>query len=205
MIVKEAVLETVCGITSRLPDNHAAEIALAGKSNVGKSSFINCLLGRRSLARTSSEPGKTRTINFYHINGSFYLVDLPGYGFARVSMDERQRWADMINRYLDGSRMLRSVFMLVDIRHEPGENDKKMYEWIRSRGYDPVIIATKSDKIKRSQVQKQTAMIRRELGMQSHELCIPFSAQSKQGREEVWEYIDSLVSDDGNQKELQKI
>ena len=194
MIVKEAVLETVCGITSRLPNNQLPEIALAGKSNVGKSSFINCLLNRRALARTSSEPGKTRTIIFYKINSLFYLVDLPGYGFARVSQDERERWARMINRYLDSSKALKAVFMLVDIRHDPGANDKMMYEWIKGRGYTPVIIATKADKIKRSQLARQTAAVRSGLGMQTSEICIPFSSESKQGRDEVWEYIDSLVT-----------
>jgi GTP-binding protein len=194
MIVKEAVLETVCGITSRLPDNDRIEIALAGKSNVGKSSFINCMLNRKALARTSSEPGKTRTINFYRINDLFYFVDLPGYGFARVSQEERERWAGMINRYLEGSKKLKAVFMLVDIRHDPGSNDKMMYDWIHSQGYEPVVIATKLDKIKRSQVAKQVAGVRRGLGMKAHEVCIPFSAESKQGREEVWNYIDSLVT-----------
>jgi GTP-binding protein len=194
MIIKEAVLETVCGITSKLPDNSRIEIALAGKSNVGKSSFINCMLNRKALARTSSEPGKTRTINFYRINDLFYFVDLPGYGFARVSQEEREKWGVMINRYLEGSKMLKAVFMLVDIRHDPGTNDKTMYDWIRSRGYDPVIIATKADKIKRSQLAKQAAAIRRGLGMQAHEVCIPFSSESGQGREEVWDYIEMLVT-----------
>ena len=193
MIVKEAVLETVCGITSKLPVNACPEIALAGKSNVGKSSFINCMLNRKALARTSSEPGKTRTINFYHINDLFYFVDLPGYGFARVSQDEREKWGVMIERYLHGSRALKAVFMLVDIRHDPGDNDKLMYNWIQSQGYDPVIIATKADKIKRSQLSKQVAAVRKGLGMKAGEMCIPFSAESKQGREELWEYIDSLV------------
>ena len=202
MIVKEAVLETVCGITSKLPDNSMIEIVLAGKSNVGKSSFINRMLNRKALARTSSEPGKTRTINFYRINGLFYFVDLPGYGFARVSQEEREKWGVMINRYLERSKALKAVFMLVDIRHDPGANDKTMYEWIRSQGYDPVIIATKADKIKRSQLAKQVAAVRRGLGMQVHEICIPFSSETKQGREEVWDYIDSLVMPQEEQAEV---
>ena len=152
MVIKEVSLETVCGITSKIPDNQLPEIAFAGKSNVGKSSLINGLMNRKSLARTSSQPGKTQTINFYNINHAMYLVDLPGYGYAKVSESERAKWGKMIENYLHTSKQLKAVFLLVDIRHTPGANDKTMYDWIVYQGYRPIIIATKLDKLKRSQV-----------------------------------------------------
>lgn len=141
MIVKSAELETVCGITSKLPDNDLPEIAFAGKSNVGKSSLINGLLNRKSLARTSAQPGKTQTINFYNVNKNLYFVDLPGYGYAKVSVEIRAKWGKMIERYLHGSPQLKKVFLLIDIRHVPSENDCMMYDWIVDNGYEPVIIA----------------------------------------------------------------
>lgn len=193
MIIKRAELETVCGITSRLPENIHQEFAFAGKSNVGKSSMINGMLGRKSLARTSSKPGKTQTINFYHINQSFYFVDLPGYGYAKVSVEVKEKWGKMIERYLKSSQMLKGVFLLVDIRHEPSVNDKTMYDWIVYNGYHPVVIATKLDKINRSQVQKQVKLLRSGLGMEKEEILIPFSAQTKQGRDEIWELMESLM------------
>lgn len=192
MIIKQAELETVCGITSKLPENTQMEVAFAGKSNVGKSSLINGLLNRKSLARTSSQPGKTQTINFYHINDTFYLVDLPGYGYAKVSVEAKRQWGKLIERYLHCSRQLRAVFLLVDIRHAPGENDQMMYDWICHNGFDPIIIATKLDKIKRSQVQKQLKLIREGLGVKPGTVMIPFSAQTKQGREEIWQVIESV-------------
>ncbi|HIT65287.1 MAG TPA: YihA family ribosome biogenesis GTP-binding protein, partial [Candidatus Ventrimonas merdavium] len=154
MIIRKAELETVCGVTSTLPENQLPEFAFAGKSNVGKSSLINGLLNRKSLARTSSQPGKTQTINFYNINDALYFVDLPGYGYAKVSVEVKAKWGKMIERYLKRSRTLQSVFLLIDIRHEPSANDRMMYDWIVENGYRPVVIATKLDKIKRSQVQK---------------------------------------------------
>ncbi len=187
MIIKRAELETVCGITSRLPENIHQEFAFAGKSNVGKSSMINGMLGRKSLARTSSQPGKTQTINFYHINQSFYFVDLPGYGYAKASVEVKAKWGKMVERYLKGSKRLEMVFLLIDIRHEPSENDKIMYDWIVYNGYRPVIVATKVDKLKRSQVPKHVKMVREGLGMEKEDLLIPFSAETKQGREELWE------------------
>ncbi|MDO4297411.1 MAG: ribosome biogenesis GTP-binding protein YihA/YsxC [Lachnospiraceae bacterium] len=192
MIIKNVELETVCGITSRLPENLLAEIAFAGKSNVGKSSMINALVNRKALARTSGQPGKTQTINFYNVNQEVYLVDLPGYGFARVSHSEKEKWGQLIERYLHGSRQLRAVFLLVDIRHEPGENDKMMYEWICHNGYDPIIIATKLDKIKRSQIQKQVKLVKEGLGVKPGTLVIPFSAETKQGREDIWNEIERI-------------
>ena len=193
MIIRSAELETVCGITSKLPENKGYEIAFAGKSNVGKSSLINGLLNRKALARTSSQPGKTQTINFYYINDSFYFVDLPGYGYAKVSVSEREKWGKMIERYLHTSKQLVLVFLLVDIRHEPSANDKMMYDWMVYQGFTPIIIATKLDKIKRSQIQKNVKAIREGLKVKPGTVIIPFSSETKQGRDELWEVIDSFV------------
>ena len=193
MIIKSVNLETVCGVTSRLPENELPEFAFAGKSNVGKSSLINALMNRKAYARTSSQPGKTQTINFYNINNAFYYVDLPGYGYAKVSLEAKEKWGKMIERYLSRSRMLKMVFLLVDIRHDPSANDKSMYDWIVYNGYHPVIIATKLDKINRSQVAKHTKAIRQGLGMAPEDILIPFSAVTKQGREEIWELLEGKL------------
>lgn len=193
MKIKSLELETVCGITSTLPENDKPEIAFAGKSNVGKSSLINALLNRKSFARTSSEPGKTQTINFYNINNAMYCVDLPGYGFAKVSRETQAKWGKMIENYLKKSTVLKAVFLLIDIRHEPGNNDKEMYDWIVYNGFEPIIIATKLDKIKRSQIQKNVKVIKEKLQVKPGTKVIPFSSQTKQGREEVWALIDELV------------
>ena len=193
MVIRNVELETVCGITSKIPDNMLAEIAFAGKANVGKSSLINALMYRKALARTSSQPGKTQTINFYNINNVMYLVDLPGYGFAKAPESERVKWGKMIENYLHKSRQLKAVFLLVDIRHTPSANDKTMYEWIVHQGYRPIIIATKLDKLKRSQVQKCIKEVRNGLGLKGDDLLIPFSAETKQGRDEIWQAMDALV------------
>lgn len=190
--IKSVELETVCGITSTFPENNNIEIAFAGKSNVGKSSLINALVNRKALARTSAQPGKTQTINFYKVNDEVYFVDLPGYGYAKVSEEVKAKWGKLIERYLNESEMLKAVFLLVDIRHEPSANDKSMYEWIVYQGYDPIIIATKLDKINRSQIQKHVKMIKNGLGVKPGTVVIPFSAATKQGREEIWETICSL-------------
>lgn len=190
MHIKSVNLETVCGITSVLPENDKMEIAFAGKSNVGKSSLINSLMNRKSLARTSSQPGKTQTINFYNINEEMYFVDLPGYGYAKVSMSMKEQWAKLIEKYLINSKQLRIVFLLVDIRHEPSQNDKNMYDWIVYHGYNPLIIATKLDKIKRSQIQKHVKMIKQGLNVVDGTPVIPFSSLTKQGRDEIYEYMD---------------
>lgn len=190
MIIKNVDLETVCGITSKMPDNKMPEIAFAGKSNVGKSSLINTLMNRKSYARISGKPGKTQTINFYNINRALYLVDLPGYGYAKVSEQEKQKWGMMVERYLHGSKQLRAVFLLIDIRHEPSANDKMMYDWIVAQGYHPIIIATKLDKIKRSQKDKQVKAIRQGLGLPQGTVVIPFSSVTKQGRDEIWELAE---------------
>lgn len=192
MTIKEAVLETVCGITSKLPENHLPEIALAGKSNVGKSSLINNLVCRKALARTSSEPGKTQTINYYKVNNAFYLVDLPGYGFAKVSKEVREKWGRMIEHYLHESKQLKAVVLLIDIRHDPGENDKSMYNWIVESGYRPIIVATKTDKLKRSQIDKAFKAVKTGLGLGEDDIIIKFSAKTGLGREELW---NQLMSD----------
>lgn len=191
MIIKSVNLETVCGITSVLPENTRPEIAFAGKSNVGKSSLINALMNRKSYARISDTPGKTQTINFYNINEELYLVDLPGYGYAKVSEQEKEKWGQLIERYLHGSSQLKAVFLLVDIRHEPSANDKMMYEWVVSQGYHPIIIATKLDKIKRSQVDKHLKMLRTGLSLVPGTKIIPFSSMTKQGRDEIWELVET--------------
>ena len=197
MIIKQAELETVCGITSKLPENAFPEVAFAGKSNVGKSSLINGLLNRKSLARTSSQPGKTQTINFYKVNGDLYLVDLPGYGYAKVSNEIKAKWGRMIENYLHGSKQLKAVFLLVDIRHEPSANDKDMYQWIVAQGYEPVIIATKLDKIKRSQVQKQIKILKEGLKLLPGTQLIPFSAETKQGRDEICSFVEEPSDERG--------
>lgn len=194
MVIKNVNLETVCGVTSKLPDNSLPEVAFAGKSNVGKSSLINALMNRKSYARTSSQPGKTQTINFYNINEEIYFVDLPGYGYAKASKTEVEKWGKMIEKYLRTSNRLKRVFLLIDIRHEPGTNDKMMYDWIVSSGYEPVIIATKLDKIKRSQIDKQIKLVCTALGA-AKESVVPFSSVSKQGREEIYEIIDKILED----------
>lgn len=195
MIIKSAELETVCGITSTLPETEMPEIAFAGKSNVGKSSLINGLLNRKSLARTSSQPGKTQTINYYNINHDLYFVDLPGYGYAQVSVEIRVKWGKMVERYLHTSKQLRLVFLLIDIRHEPSENDCIMYDWIVKNGYEPVIIATKLDKIKRSQIQKNLKIIRQKIQPVEGTIIIPFSAQTKQGKEEILQLIEDRIAE----------
>lgn len=193
MVIKNVSLETVCGITSKIPDNKLPEVAFAGRSNVGKSSLINALMNRKSLARTSAQPGKTQTINYYNINNAIYFVDLPGYGYARANEAVKAQWGRMIENYLHRSRQLQMVFLLVDIRHEPSENDRIMYDWICTNGYHPVIIATKLDKIKRSQIQKQLKLIRESLEVDPETILIPFSAETKQGREEIYELLDQLL------------
>lgn len=191
MIIRNINLETVCGITSRLPENDKPEMAFAGKSNVGKSSLINALMNRKSYARISATPGKTQTINFYNINDEMYLVDLPGYGYAKVSQKEKEKWGRMIERYLHGSRQLKAVFLLIDIRHEPSANDKLMYDWVVSQGYNPIIIATKLDKLKRSQVDKHLKMLRQGLKLVPGTKIIPFSSVTKQGRDEIWDMVET--------------
>lgn len=196
MVIRNVSLETVCGITSKLPENTLPEIAFAGKSNVGKSSLINAVMNRKSLARTSSQPGKTQTINFYNLNGKMYLVDLPGYGYANVSVSVKEQWGKMIERYLLSSKQLRAIFLLIDIRHDPSANDVNMYKWIVDKGYSPIIVCTKLDKINRSQVQKQLKAVREKLGAGKETKMIPFSATTKQGRDEIYALMDEILTKD---------
>ena len=193
MIIKSVNLETVCGITSKLPDNTLPEVAFAGKSNVGKSSLINALMNRKSYARISAQPGKTQTINYYNINEELYYVDLPGYGFAKVTQSVKEKWGHMIENYLQTSKQLRMVFLLIDIRHKPSKNDVMMYDWILHNGYRPVIIATKLDKLKRSQIAKHVKAVRAGLGLKEDDILIPFSSQTKQGLDELWNTIEGYI------------
>lgn len=202
MVIKNVNLETVCGITSKLPENRLPEFAFAGKSNVGKSSLINGLMNRKSLARISSSPGKTQTINYYNINNEMYFVDLPGYGYATANVKVKAQWGKMIEDYLHQSKKICAVFLLIDIRHAPSENDRIMYDWILQRGYQPIIIATKLDKIKRSQVEKQKKLICDTLDAVDDTIVIPYSALNKQGREEIYELLDTILRDMDTEESL---
>lgn len=199
MVIKSVNLETVCGITSTIPENIHPEIAFAGKSNVGKSSLINALMNRKSYARTSAQPGKTQTINFYNINDELYYVDLPGYGYATASVEVKAKWGKMIERYLQNSHQLKAVFLLIDIRHEPSENDRTMYEWVLSQGYKPIIIATKLDKINRSQIDKHIKMLKNGLEVEKGTIVIPFSATTKQGRDEIYKLMEDIVANNSSE------
>lgn len=196
MIIKNVSLETVCGITSKMPENPYMEFAFAGKSNVGKSSLINGLMNRKNLARTSSQPGKTQTVNFYNINDQCYFVDLPGYGYTAANVKVKEQWGKMVERYLEKTKMLKMIFLLIDIRHEPSANDKVMYEWMLHYGFKPVIIATKLDKIKRSQVPKHVKMIRTGLQADGDTVIIPYSSMTKQGREEIYTLMDRYLEEE---------
>ena len=195
MVIKSVNLETVCGVTSTLPENVHPEFAFAGKSNVGKSSLINALMNRKNYARTSQQPGKTQTINFYNINDALYYVDLPGYGYANANQNVKAQWGKMIEKYLHTSKQLKLVFLLIDIRHAPGNNDIHMYHWVKESGFEPVIIATKADKIKRSQIDKCLKIIRETLKTDKETVMIPFSAQTKQGREEIYEILERYLQE----------
>ena len=193
MVLKKVNLDIVIGVTSTIPQTDLPEIAFAGKSNVGKSSMINALMNRKSYARTSSQPGKTQTINYYNINDCMYLTDLPGYGYANANEAVKAKWGKMVEKYLKTSKQLRQVFLLIDIRHDPSANDKMMYDWIVASGYHPVIVATKLDKIKRSQVTKQVKAIRTGLGLGKDDILIPFSSQTKQGLDTLWEVVENYI------------
>ena len=182
------------------PPSDVPEIALVGRSNVGKSSLINCLVNRKNLARTSSTPGKTATINFYDIAGKYRLVDLPGYGYAKVSKNEREMWGGMIENYLSRRENLVQVIQLVDARHKPTADDKMMFDWIKSYNYEPLVIATKLDKIKKSQQEANLSAIYSELNLNDDSVLIPFSAETRQGREQVLELIDYILEDDSEKQ-----
>ena len=193
MVIKNVSLERVCGVTSKLPENSLPEVAFAGKIIVCKYSLIKSLMNRKALARTPSQPGKTQTINYYNVNNELYFVDLPGYGYTKANEKVKAQWGKMVERYLHKSEMLRQVFLLIDIRHAPSQNDCIMYDWIVQSGYKPIIVATKLDKIKRSQLQKQTDLIRSTLEVVEDTVLIPFSAQTKQGRDEIYGILDGEV------------
>lgn len=201
MKIKTVELETVCGITSKLPDNNLPEIAFAGKSNVGKSSLINALMNRKALARTSQNPGKTQTINFYNLNKEMYLVDLPGYGYAQVSQEIREKWGKMIEKYLRTSKQLKAVFLLIDIRHEPSSNDVLMYDWVVANGFEPIIICTKADKISRGAIPKNLKIIKDKLKCKKSTIMIPFSAETKAGRDEIYAIMDSILNGEETNEE----
>lgn len=193
MVIKKVNLDIVIGVTSAIPQTELPEVAFAGKSNVGKSSLINALMNRKSYARTSSQPGKTQTINYYNINDAMFLVDLPGYGYANANQQVKAKWGKMVEKYLKVSKQLRQVFLLIDIRHDPSANDKMMYDWIVAYGYHPVIIATKLDKLKRSQIPKHVKAVRTGLGLEKDDILIPVSSQTKQGIPELWETIEQYL------------
>ncbi|OON85513.1 YihA family ribosome biogenesis GTP-binding protein [Oribacterium sp. C9] len=187
-------LEQVLGVKSELPSTGKPEFVMAGRSNVGKSSFINAFINRKNYARTSSTPGKTRTINFYNINERFYLVDLPGYGYAATGAVEQEKWGRMINKYLQTSEDIEEVIQFVDIRHEPSKQDVQMFDFVKqSTGFEPIVILTKADKIKRSQIKKQTDVIRKCLNATTNCVMIPFSSETKQGLSDIYAIIDDII------------
>lgn len=197
MIIKSAELETVCGVTSKLPDNQMPEFAFVGRSNVGKSSLINKLVNRKALARTSQQPGKTQTINYFRLNDSFYFVDLPGYGYAKVSKELQAKWGKMIERYLLKSKQLKLIFQLVDIRHEPSAGDKQMHDWIAANKLPSIVLVTKADKVSRSQISKQLAMIRKELKLKASDRLIACSKETGLGFDEVWGVMEEYLNETG--------
>ncbi len=195
MVIKSLELETVCGITSSLPQHDKIEMAFWGRSNVGKSSLLNALWNRKSLARISAQPGKTQTINYYNVNDLCYMVDLPGYGYAKVSREVAAKWMKMIEKYLATSEALRVIFLLVDIRHEPSKKDTEVYRMLFQNGFNPLIIATKADKVSRNVKNKNIGQIRKTLHASQETPVIPFSSVTKEGKDKIWEYIDYFVKE----------
>ena len=193
MKINKADLEKVAVEEKQYPKENLPEFAFAGRSNVGKSSFINAMLNRKNLARTSSTPGKTRTINFYKVNDDLRLVDLPGYGYAKIAKSEKEKWARIINRYLENRENLLETILLVDIRHEPTVLDKQMYDYILDSGFSGIVIATKKDKIKRSQVDKQISLIAKKLGVEHRENIIPFSSTKKDEVQDMWFIFEDMI------------
>lgn len=193
MNVNNVELESVCGFKEQIPEPTLPEIAFSGKSNVGKSSLLNCLINRKSLARTSSKPGKTQTINFYRVEDELYFVDLPGYGYAKVSKKEKEKWGKIIESYLTERPTLIGVVLLIDIRHKPNINDIQMYNFLKYYGFKVIVVATKKDKLKRSQVKKQTKLVRKSLNMKADDKLIAFSSVKKDGKEELWSEIEKIL------------
>ena len=192
MNVTKAEMIITAGLSSQFPVHDMPEIAFAGKSNVGKSSLLNAMLNRKALARTSSQPGKKQTINFYNVQDTYMFVDLPGYGYAKVSKTDRERWGKLIEGYLEKREQLKKIILLIDIRHEVGNNDKMMYDWIKHYHNEVIVVATKMDKIKRSQVQKHLSMIRKGLNLMPEDKLVGFSSETKQGKEELWKIIEEI-------------
>lgn len=190
MIIRKAELECVAVSKAQYPDKTFPEVAFAGRSNVGKSSLINSMVNRKALARISSTPGKTRTINFYNINDELFMVDLPGYGYAKVSREEKKKWGEMIEGYIINRHMLKLVVLLVDIRHEPTQDDKLMFQWIKAAGNKAVVVATKADKLSKNQMFKNIAIIKKSLEAEKEDIVISFSSITKTGKEELWEIIE---------------
>ena len=188
----KAELETVCGIKSRFPEHELPEFAFAGKSNVGKSSLINALMQRKALARTSAQPGKTQTVNFYNVNDEYYFVDLPGYGYTKASESARLEWGRMVERYLRQTRSLKRIFLLTDIRHKPTADDRQMYDWICAQGFEPIIIATKADKLGKNDTVKALKLIRETFELGEGDILIPFSAETKTGRNEIYMILEEI-------------
>ncbi len=196
MNVTKAELIITAGNKEQFPQSQVKEVAFAGKYNVGKSSLINGLLNRKALARTSSQPGKTQTINFYNVQDTINFVDLPGYGYAKVSKTQRESWGKLIEGYLSDRNTLEQVVLLVDIRHAPSENDKIMYDWIAHYHKNVIVVATKADKIKRSQLNKHLSIIRKDLNLQPADKIIAFSATTKQGKDEIWNLLHEVIEND---------
>lgn len=194
MKILKAELEKIAVEKPQYPSGDLPEIVLAGRSNVGKSNFINSMVNRNNLAKTSSKPGKTRTINFYKINDKFRLVDLPGYGYAKVSKQEKDKWGRIIEEYLNSRENIKEIILLVDIRHEPTELDVIMYNWIKSYNYRGLVVATKADKISKGKFQKHIKIIRDKLGIENPELIIPYSSITKINKDKVWALIGEILN-----------
>lgn len=194
MKILKAELEKIAVEKNQYPSGDLPEIVLAGRSNVGKSNFINSMVNRNNLAKTSSKPGKTRTINFYKINDKFRLVDLPGYGYAKVSKQEKDKWGRIIEEYLNSRENIKEIILLVDIRHEPTELDVIMYNWIKSYNYRGLVVATKADKISKGKFQKHIKIIRDKLGIENPELIIPYSSITKINKDKVWALIGEILN-----------
>lgn len=196
MKIIKSDLHAIAVVPKQYPQDDLPEIAFAGRSNVGKSSFINSMINRANLARTSGKPGKTRTINFYIINESFRFVDLPGYGYAQVSKTERKKWGEIIEKYLVQRDNLREVILIVDIRHEPTEQDLMMYNWIKSFGYVGIVLATKADKISKGNYAKHVKIVKDKLGIKDSNLIIPYSSEKKINKDEVWKIFQEILEQD---------
>jgi GTP-binding protein len=197
MKIKKSEFVTSAVTKDQYPESELPEIAVVGRSNVGKSSLINMLLNRKNLARTSSTPGKTQLINFFDIDGKFTLVDLPGYGYARVSKEQKKTWGTIIETYLKTRKNLLEVILLVDLRHKPTAEDIQMYEWIKNFGFNGIVVGTKHDKIKKSQLQKHVKLIRETLGMEEDAVLAMTSTMNRKGKYEVWDIFNELFEVNG--------